>query len=98
MMPTNPWRLIGCAAFMTMTAACANTPPTSAPLRIQLTLPAEAMEPCRLPTLGGSDTIGALEEAYLARGEALVACDAARRLAVVTLLAERAAQEAARAR
>lgn len=29
------------------------------------------------------------------RGEALVACDAARRLAVTTLMAERASQEAA---
>jgi len=33
-----------------------------------------------------------LETAYMARGEALVACDAARRLAVATLMAERAAQ------
>lgn len=56
------------------------------------------MRPCRLPTLGDSGDIGALEEAYMARGEALVACDAARRLAVVTLLAERAADAAARAR
>ena len=98
MMPTKPWRPIGCAAFMTMTAACASTPPTSAPPRVQLTLPAEATRPCRLPTLAPSADIGALEEAYMARGEALVACDAARRLAVVTLLAERAADAAARAR
>jgi len=43
-------------------------------------------------TVGASPTLGDLETAYMARGEALVACDAARRLAVATLIAERAAQ------
>ncbi|HYC67592.1 hypothetical protein [Brevundimonas sp.] len=40
-----------------------------------------------------ASTEGDLEVAYVARGAALVACDAARSLAVETLLAERALQD-----
>jgi hypothetical protein len=91
-MPIRRWRPIGCAALMIMTASCAGTRPPSAPEPVRLTLPVEATRPCRLATLGPSPTIVDLETAYMARGEALVACDAARRLAVATLMAERAAQ------
>lgn len=94
-MPTFPWHLIGCAAFMTMTASCAGTRPPPAPEPVRLSLPVEATRPCRLVTLGPSPTLADLETAYMARGEALVACDAARRLALTILMAERAAQEAA---
>lgn len=90
-MPTFPWRPIGCAALMTMTASCAGTRPPSVPEPVRLSLPVEATRPCRLVTLGPSPTLADLETAYMARGEALVACDAARRLAVATLMAERAA-------
>lgn len=92
MMPTFPWHPIGCAALMTMTASCAGMRPPSVPEPVRLSLPVEASRPCRLVTLGPSPTIADLEAAYMARGEALVACDAARRLAVATLMAERAAQ------
>ena len=90
-MPRHPWRPIGCSAFMIMTASCAGTRPPSAPEPVRLSLPVEATRPCRLITLGPSPTLADLETAYMARGEALVACDAARRLAVATLMAERAA-------
>jgi|TARA_R100000406_G_scaffold1053_5_gene1099 hypothetical protein len=80
---------------MTMTASCAGTRPPSVPEPVRLTLPVEATRPCRLVTLGPSPTLADLETAYMARGEALVACDAARRLAVATLMAERAAQAVA---
>jgi len=89
------WRPIACAAFMTMTASCAGMRPSPAPEPVRLSLPIEATRPCRLVTLGPSPTLADLEAAYLARGEALVACDAARRLALATLMAERAAQSAA---
>ena len=94
-MPTFPWRPIGCAVLMTMTASCAGTRPLSVPEPVRLSLPVEATRPCRLVTLGPAPTLADLEAAYMARGEALVACDAARRLAVITLMAERAAHEAA---
>lgn len=72
--------------------------PPPAPAPVRLSLPTEATRPCRLVTLGPSPTLADLEAAYLARGEALVACEAARRLALATLLAERAAQSVASVR
>lgn len=45
-------------------------------------MPATASAPCRLPRLVGQATQADLEAAYVARGAALVACDAARQLAV----------------
>jgi hypothetical protein len=80
-------------AFALMTSACAGRPPVSpvAPPRLQL--PTAAASPCRLPRLGPSATLADLELTYARRGEALVACDAARRLAVETLEAERALQD-----
>ena len=72
--------------------------PPPAPDPVRLSVPIEATRPCRLVTLGPSPTLADLESAYLARGEALVACDAARRLALATLMAERAAQSVASVR
>jgi hypothetical protein len=43
--------------------------------------------------LPAEPTLGDLEAAYAARGAQVVACDGARRLAVETLLAERALQD-----
>lgn len=79
-------------AFASMTAACATPPQTSAaPPR--LLLPQTATTPCRLDRLGEHATLADLETSYAARGAALVLCDAARRLAVDTLIAERALQD-----
>jgi hypothetical protein len=86
---STPPALLACAL---MTASCAASPPTSAaPPR--LTLPREATTPCRLDRLPEAPTLGDLESSYMTRGLALAECDAARRLAVETLLAERALQD-----
>lgn len=84
-----PPALLVCALT---TANCAASPLTSAsPPR--LTLPREAVSPCRLDRLPEAPTLADLESSYMARGLALAECDAARRLAVETLLAERALQD-----
>lgn len=84
-----PPALLACAL---MTASCAASPPISAsPPR--LTLPPEAATPCRLDRLPDAPTLADLESSYMARGLALAECDAARRLAVETLLAERSLQD-----
>lgn len=75
-----------------MTASCAASPPLSAtPPR--LTLPQAALAPCRLDRLPAPPTLADLETSYMARGQALAECDAARRMAVETLEAERALQD-----
>lgn len=55
----------------------------------RLTLPRLASEPCPLPVLPDMPTQADLEAAYALRGAGLVQCDAARDLAVQTLLSER---------
>ena len=75
-----------------MTASCAASLPPSAPPP-RLTLPAAATTPCVLATLPDAPTQGDLDVAYAERGARLVACEGARRLAVETLLAERAIQD-----
>jgi len=47
-----------------------------------------------LAVLPAEPTAGDLDAAYVLRGAQIVACDAARRLAVETLLAERTMQDA----
>ncbi|MDI1281984.1 hypothetical protein [Brevundimonas sp.] len=49
--------------------------------------------PCPLARLPDSPTEADLEAVYMQRGGDLVACDAARQLAVDTLVAERALQD-----
>ena len=79
-------------ALSAMIASCAASPPPSvAPPR--LVLPQAATRPCLLDRLPAAPSHGDLEVAYVARGAALVACEAARELAVETLLAERALQD-----
>ncbi|MFC0634585.1 hypothetical protein [Brevundimonas balnearis] len=56
-----------------------------------LSLPQAAATPCRLAVLPADATLADLETAYARRGADLVACDAARALAVATLEAERKA-------
>ena len=81
---------IACAL---MTASCAGTLPITTVAPVRLALPEKATRPCALATLPAEPTLGDLEAAYAARGAQVVACDGARRLAVETLLAERALQD-----
>lgn len=80
--------LIACAA---MTASCAASPPISTVAPVRLVLPEAAKRSCALAVLPPDPTLGDLETAYVERGAQIVACDAARRLAVETLEAERSA-------
>lgn len=92
MTPNTPWIRTGSVVSLIMIAGCATSPPRSAPPP-RLDLPSEAMSPCRLDRLPARPTLADLEASYMARGAALVMCDAARRLAVETLQAERALQD-----
>ncbi|OJU54836.1 MAG: hypothetical protein BGO02_12165 [Brevundimonas sp. 67-6] len=56
-------------------------------------MPAQATRPCALPRLPDQATAAELESAFTARGVALLACDAARQLAVDVHAAEKADQE-----
>ena len=51
------------------------------------------MRPCQLAVLPERPTRADLDAAYVERGAQLVGCEAARALAVETLLAERALQD-----
>lgn len=75
-----------------MIASCAASPPASAPPP-RLNLPSTATTPCRLDRLPERATSADLEAVFMARGLRLAECDAARALAVETLLAERALQD-----
>lgn len=77
------------SACATMTASCAGSPPISAVAPPRLTLPAIASRPCELHRLPPTPTLGDLEAGYMIRGRQIADCDAARRLAVQTLQAER---------
>jgi uncharacterized lipoprotein YajG len=70
-------------------ASCAKPPPSlsAAP---QLSLAPEALRPCALHVLPSTPTLADLEIGYVTRGAQLVACDAARRLAVETHQAQQA--------
>ncbi len=86
------WIRLAPIAFSATIASCAvSPPPSAAPPR--LILPQAAIRPCLLDRLPESATQGDLEVAYVSRGAALVACEAARDLAVGTLLAEREMQD-----
>lgn len=86
--------LIGCVLLMT---ACAPSRPVFAPVQPpRRILPEEIRRPCALPVLPAAGPIALtdLEKAYVARGAALVACDAARDLAVTLHDAEHADEDA----
>lgn len=87
-MRTNPFRMTGLLALLLTTGACATSAvsPVAPP---RLTLPRLATEPCELPTLPDIPTEADFEATYALRGSAVVQCDAARDLAVQTLLSER---------
>jgi hypothetical protein len=75
-----------------MTSNCASSPRTfkAAP---RLDMPTEALRPCTLVRLPERATQADLDIAYASRGAELVACDAARRLAVQTHEAEHQLEE-----
>lgn len=78
------------------TTNCASRPALPAAPRLEI--PTEARRPCELYRLPQSTTEADLEIGYAARGAALVACDAARRLAVDTHDAEHRLEDEVRHR
>ena len=93
MIPEHPWTRLALIASALMIASCAGSPrPSVSPPR--LILPQAILPPCTLDRLPAAPTVSDLEASYLARGLALAECDAARALAVETLLSERALQDA----
>lgn len=83
-------------ASLSMIASCAvSRPMSAAPPR--LNLPTAAATPCVLPVLPEAPSRADLDVAYADRGGRLLACESARRLAVETLLEERAIQDQWRA-
>ena len=94
MTPIPLWTPLALSACVIMTASCAasRTPSPVAPPR--LILPDAATRPCDLAVLPQTATAADLEAAYVRRGGQILACEAARRLAVETLEAERALVDA----
>jgi hypothetical protein len=86
-----PLALLGCAL---MTSSCATRPVS--PAAPQLAIPEEARRPCELHRLPEGATQADLEVGYATRGAQIVACDAARRLAVETLQAEHVLEDESR--
>lgn len=84
--------LIAPVACALLTASCAARP-LSFPAAPRIEIPTEAARPCSLFVLPRSPTQADLEIGYATRGAQLVACDAARRLAVQTLEAEHALED-----
>lgn len=75
--------------------SCANYGPPSVPTPPpQRDMPDLALRACALPRLPDQATAVDLESAFTARGVALVACDAARQLAVDVHTGQRLDQEA----
>ena len=83
-------------AYGLMTASCAATPGPSLAAAPRIATPAEASRPCELYRLPEAPTQADLEIGYATRGAQVVACDAARRLAVATHDAEHALEDEAR--
>lgn len=97
MIPTSLLMRVAPLVCAITTASCAGSPPPSV-LPPRLPLPEAALTPCRLDRLPETPTLADLEASYMTRGQALAECDAARRTAVETLLAERALQDRWRAK
>ena len=83
--------LLGCALTM---SSCATRPVSPAAPR--LATPEEARRACELHRLPERATQADLDIGYATRGAQIVACDAARRLAVETHDAEHALEDDAR--
>lgn len=88
-LPLMKTALIG---FALMIVGCASSPPPPV-FPPRLVLPVEATTPCRLAILPEAPTRQDLDAAYALRGAQLIACDAARNMAVETLTAEREMQD-----
>lgn len=97
MMRIRPYLFLALLVCALMITSCAGLRPASAVAPPRLQLPTLSLQPCQLAQLPEAPTQADLEIAYAARGSALVACDAARNLAVETLEAERALQDRWRA-
>lgn len=93
----RPLTLLAQLACALTTTSCATRLPAS-PAAPRLEMPTEARQPCELHLLPPAPTQADLEVGYATRGAQVVACDAARRLAVETLDAEHALEEEARKR
>lgn len=93
----RPLPLLVLLACALTTTSCASRLPAS-PAAPRLEMPTEARQPCELHRLPQVPTQADLEVGYATRGAQIVACDAARRLAVETLDAEHALEEDARKR
>jgi len=94
MIPTPFLKRVALLVCMAMIASCAVSPRISTVAPPRLALPDATLRPCSLATLPAEPTVGDLEAGYMLRGAQVVACDGARRLAVETLIAERAMREA----
>jgi len=71
-------------------AVCAGSPRNLSVAAPHIEMPELAERPCRLDTLPASPTLSDLEISYAQRGADLVACEAARKLAVDTFEAQSA--------
>lgn len=89
----RPWTLPGQIACALMMTSCATRP--SLPVAPRVEMPAEARRACELYRLPATPTQADLEIGYATRGAEIVACDAARRLAVETHDGEHALEDAA---
>ena len=76
----------------TLTTACASRTP-SLPVAPRIQMPQAARSPCALYCLPSAPTNADLEIGYATRGAEIVACDAARALAVQTHAAEHALED-----
>ena len=85
----RPWSQIAPLALAALTASCAGSPRILS-VAPQIAMPAEARRPCGLYVLPTTPTVADLELGYAQRGAQILACDAARRLAVETHDAEHA--------
>jgi len=93
-------RLIGLVACWSTISSCAGSPQVYLAAPPQIETPAEASRPCALYRLPDEPRASDLDIGYATRGAQIVACDAARNLAVETHAAEHrleAAQAEARA-
>lgn len=86
---------IALLACVIMTTSCAGSR-RSLPVAPQIQTPPEAARPCAIHRLPERPTQADLEIGYAVRGAQIVACDAARRLAVDTHAAEHALEAEAR--
>ena len=84
--------LIASLVCMTLTAACATRRPTL-PAAPRVEMPADAARPCSIFILPEAPSESDLEIGFTTRGAQIVACNAARSLAVQTHEAEHALED-----